>query len=570
MSEAKTVLKRLGIYYFFLGILTVLRILPEECHMHLIPDLYLAGFCICLILYYSYRVVRPGGMKAMIVIAWLDLFFAIVRDVKYHVFFETEILERYTWYLFYVPLLMIPLCFFIISLLVSETENAHLPKKWYWIFAVTALLIVLVLTNDIHQLAFKFNPGFENWNSDYSYGVVFYAMTVWENGLYLIGVVLLVKKCGVSSAKRNAWLIRLPFALGIIMLLLNISGKMPRIFGIQLMQVPEIVIFMVATVLEVCMQLGMIPTNEKYSKIFRNLGINAQITDFEGKVIYKSDTANMLTDEQFMAVDGTRIGEHTVLHRMALPGGFGFWMDDVTEPDRLNNMLEESRERLAEKAELTRLQNELDEKQTQLEQHSLVYDRIAKQTIDQSGLISRLAKEAFETDNRTVIDRNRKLIILVASYIKRYANLMLISADKKEIDAGEVVLSFAEILHRLSLFEIPAEIVDRSEGTMNSEAALELLETFEIILEEYLSELRGVTVNASNRPEGVCWRLAMENIQVKIPEARIEKLMRTGLDTVVNCEDEITYIDFIPGGAPCFQSVPQSEGLRDLRKEGRQ
>lgn len=290
-----------------------------------------------------------------------------------------------------------------------------------------------------------------NWDGDYTYGWLHHVGTVWEYSLYLISDIILVIKCRVSNSKKNAWLILLPFAIGITLILLIITGNMMKLNGETVVEFPETLCFMVAGVLECCMQLGLIPTNEGYSKLFRVSSISAQITDRFYTPVYKSDAAADLTREQLSASKDVRIGEHSILRRMEIPGGFGFWQDDVTELDRLNEELAEARDRLSEEAELTRLQNQLREKQAKIEQRTIVYDTIAKPTQSPSPAISRIAEEARKSSDTTLRDRNRKRITLLGAYIKRYANLMLLSADSKIIEAGELDLSVAEVLRYLNL-----------------------------------------------------------------------------------------------------------------------
>lgn len=53
-------------------------------------------------------------------------------------------------------------------------------KKWGLTAVITAVVVLLVLTNDLHQQVFRFQPGFANWYVDYSYGQVFPIVTVWQ------------------------------------------------------------------------------------------------------------------------------------------------------------------------------------------------------------------------------------------------------------------------------------------------------------------------------------------------------------------------------------------------------
>ena len=100
------------------------------------------------------------------------------------------------------------------------------------------------------------------------------------------------------------------------------------------------------------MQLGLIPTNNGYGKLFNNLSISAQITDQNGTPVYASATSTPLTAEEFALKSGSRLKEHIVMHKMKIQGGYGIWQVDLAELDRLNEELEEAKEGLSEETEL--------------------------------------------------------------------------------------------------------------------------------------------------------------------------------------------------------------------------
>lgn len=551
MNEAKKVLKRLGVSYLLLAVDVIfyIEIIPDRFPMRTISTMYLAALCTCFILYCSYRTSRRGGQKALAeAISWMMLLLITLRGIKYTAG-NGAAPARYVWYMYYIPVLLIPLFLFYISLLVSETENLHIRKKWYWTLAVTIVLILLVLTNDLHGQVFRFQPGFANWDADYSYGPVFFAVNAWQYALYFAAVFTLVRKCRVGSSRKYAWLILLPFAIGIGMILLLITGTMPKLNGHTPVGFPETLCFMAAGVLEVCMQLGLIPTNEGYGKLFRLSSLSAQITDRSGTAVYRSPTAAALTPEQLAVPDGARIGAHTVLRRMELPGGYGFWQDDVTELDRLNRELEDAKERLSEETELIRLQNELREQQAKVEQRSLVYDTIARRTQKQSQVISRLAEEACGSSDAALREINRRKIALLGAYIKRYANLTLLSTDSAAIGAGELALSVSEVLRYLNRFGVPVELVNKTERTVTADAALAVLEAFEALVEQNLSVLTGVTVNVFDKNDGVSCRLTLENLRILLPEDEREKLSLAGVRMDVMQEDGVAYISLaLPEG----------------------
>ena len=263
---------------------------------------------------------------------------------------------------------------FFVSLYVYAIDEGQERRKWSWVAIVTAILVLFVLTNDLHQQVFRFQPGFANWDEDYSYGWGFILVSAWEYLLYLAAVAVLIAKCSIAKIHYRAGMILIPFVAGITMLLLLTAGYMPKIGGYNVIQFPEALCFMAAGILECCIQLGLIPTNESYGKLMQMTSVPVRISDCNGNCVYQSSAAKELTKEQLTSPDKTRIAEHTLLRRMEIPGGYGFWQEDVTELDCLNEELADAKDRLSEEAELIRLQNELEKTQAVIEQRSYVHD----------------------------------------------------------------------------------------------------------------------------------------------------------------------------------------------------
>lgn len=550
MREVKTAFKRMAFYYFLLAvnIIPCASIIPDRFPTRNLSAIYLLLLCVCLVLYYAHRVTPSGKLSVMMkALSWASLSLILLRGIKYSAFAEVGTADRHVWYLYYVPMLLLPLFFFHISLLVAQPKGFRL-KRWLWTAVITAVFIVLLLTNDLHRWVFRFQPQFENWDSVYTYGVLFYIITAWQYLLYLAAVAILVIKCRISSSKKGAWIILIPVTVGAVLNTLLVTGHMPKINGTHIFEFPETLIFTVAIVLECCMQLGLIPTNTDYGKLFRKFSIAAQITDKAGKPVYASNTALPLTADQFAADSGTRIGAHTLLHKMAIPGGYGFWQDDMTEIDRLNDQLAHAKEELAQETELIRLRNKLKENETKIEQRTLVYDTIAKRTERQSRLISLYAREGRESSDMRVKEDRKGKITLLGAYIKRYANLMLLSGQSESIEIGELALSVAEVLRYLNYYGIPAEVFSDAAGKVRAQAALSVFEAFETLLETNLSTLRGVFVNLSAEEQPL-FKITLENMQTALPQTLTQTLRAAGVDSEISREDNVTYIRFtLPKG----------------------
>ncbi|MBQ9530899.1 MAG: hypothetical protein IJR70_02390 [Eubacterium sp.] len=545
MNEVKTTFRRMALYYLLLAvnIIPCGQLIPDVFPMRNLSVIYLLTLCVCHILYYSHRVTPMGGLSFMMkALSAMSLLLILFRGIKYSVFAEIGVIDRHIWYLYYVPMILMPLFLFYISLYVAPKKDFKI-KKWLWTAVISAGFIILILTNDLHQLVFSFQPDFERWDSEYSYGILFYIITVWRYILYLSAITILVMKCRITSSKKNAWIIMIPFVIGAVMNTLLVTEKMPKINGTYIIEFPEALIFTAAVVLECCIGLGLIPTNTDYGKLFQKFSIAAQITDKNGDTVYSSLWASPLSKEQFQSESGSRISEHTVLNKMEIPGGFGFWQDDMTELDRLNDELARAKEELLQENELIRLRNKLKEKQTKTEQRSVVYDMIAKRTQKQSQLISEYAKTARTTEDLSIKEESRKRILLLGAYIKRYANLMLLSQEDGYIETGEFALSVSEVLRYLNYCGIPSEFISNAQGIISADTALKTFEIFETLLESNLSVLKGTFVNLSTEE----LKITLENLNDTISNSTINELKSYGVQTRINSEDGVTYICFTLG-----------------------
>lgn len=551
MKEMRTTLGRIAVYYLLLAINIIFcaNVIADVFPTRNLSAIYLLTLSVCLVLYYSHRVIPSGGLSVSIkMLSWMALALILLRAIKYSVVSEIGVLARHAWYLYYAPILLLPLFLFKISLLVTSHKlNAHALKIWYFALALTVVLIALVLTNDLHRQAFVFKENFEGWDEDYTYGWLFYVVNAWQFALSFAAMVILIVKSRVGAAKQNAWVILIPFGIGAVMYALLFTGTMPRLNGTYIVEFPEAHVFTAAAILECCMQLGLIPTNNGYGKLFNNLSISAQITDQNGTPVYASATSTPLTAEEFALKSGSRLKEHIVMHKMKIQGGYGIWQVDLAELDRLNEELEEAKERLSEETELIRLQGELKEKQAKIEQRTEVYDAIAKSTQKQSQAISYTAKKARETSDPAQKNAYRRRITLLAAYIKRYANLMLLSQENDVLRIDELALSFAEVLRYLNLCGIPSEYVKNADCKIKSKSALAVFEAFETMIESNYSSLAGVFVNLSGRENAVI-KVTFEHMTKPLSEGLQDKLLSSNVKFDVQKEDDVTYVCFTAEG----------------------
>ena len=78
------------------------------------------------------------------------------------------------WYLFYLPMLFVPMLALLIALSLGKPDWYKLPKSTAVLWCISTVLLLLVLTNDLHQLVFTFPEGSVWSDTDHGYGVGYF------------------------------------------------------------------------------------------------------------------------------------------------------------------------------------------------------------------------------------------------------------------------------------------------------------------------------------------------------------------------------------------------------------
>ncbi len=533
--------------YFFLLILCFfaqVNIIPDVFPWRMISGIYFLALGVLLVIYFAERIADRGRLKRwMMFCAWLIVTFMLLRMIRYEAFPMDFVWVRYTWYLYYLPMLCIPLCTFLATLSIDGEEKNGF-SKGKWLFGVITFgLLLFVLTNDFHQCVFGFQEGYYNWYSDYTHEFGFFIVIAWTYFLYGLSIVVMFKKCRLSKVKKNWWVTMIPFALGVTMQLLVAFGKMPKINGLMVINFPEAVCFMIALFWECCIRIGLIPTNKGYGELMRVSSLALQITDKSGNAIYKSLSANEIEDIYKNKTEPILLDENTELYCEQISGGYVYWQNDISELNEINKKLEEIHSLLAEETELIRLENELKEKQVSIEQRTKLYEAINARTITQSKKIADLAEIALKTEDTRLQNYNAGIICFLGAYIKRHANLKLLAENENRMSSAELGMAIAESLRYLANVGIPTDYVGSGNGKLPTDDVILLYEIFEKLVETALSNLKAVYVKLEHSA-GIVLKITLEGVCAVLEEDTKEKLFQAGIPVTIKYEDEISYIRF--------------------------
>ena len=293
------------------------------------------------------RAMQRGVRRAAVIISVLLVGWALARMLKFQLF-DTMALGRYLWYSFYIFELGIPLVLLWLSSAIDKPEEEISPPKWWRYFALTSgALVILVMTNDLHQLVFRFDLSGTDWSTDYSYGPVFYAVLIALSANIVLSQVMLVKKSRHGPSKL-AFL----FPLGFYLLLVGYSAgyilRVPVLFENDMTIM--LGIFTLLSV-EVCVRIGLIPVNTKYHLFFKASPQKMQIVSHSGEMLLQAADVPQLPHEAWRKLKDHpgapyHNGESELLYAGPISGGMVVWYEDIHIIGELSREIAESVEQL--------------------------------------------------------------------------------------------------------------------------------------------------------------------------------------------------------------------------------
>ncbi|MBP3448024.1 MAG: hypothetical protein J6K51_03275, partial [Clostridia bacterium] len=380
----------------------------------------------------SKRIIQVQVRHYLIAVSGLMVFWFVIRSMRYY--FITDIgIARQLWYLYYLPMLFIPLFSLFVAISLGKPENARLSKTALLLLYIpTVLCLLLVLTNDLHQLVFSFPEG-EVWtdkNNGYTFG--YYIVLGWEILCAFAAFVIMLIKCRLSYRKKY-----LPFLL----LACSIVYAFIYVSGVEWMQLigGDIVAaqcLMFTGILESCIQCGLIQTNTGHEELFMVSRLGAQITDQGNTVCLASSNVRGLTGEQRMSARTHPVlaDKTTLIKSKPIRFGHVLWQEDVSELTEAIEQIEENCRDLSERNRIRRENLETKKKILSLQEKNRAADVLNRETTGQISMIEHLLTQ-YDAENDA--QKREKLLAgaaVLGAYIKRYGNLLLVSHREETAD----------------------------------------------------------------------------------------------------------------------------------------
>ena len=159
------------------------------------------------------RIVQTQVRRYLLAISVLMVLWILLRSIKFSI--DNMDAERWLWYFYYLPMLLIPMLSVFVSWSLGKGEDFQLPRWTKLLYFPTLLLLLLVLTNDLHQQVFSFPSGVLS-DQEYRYEGGYFFVLGWVALCAGFALLSMVKNCRIPRSRRIRWLPLVPLALSLV------------------------------------------------------------------------------------------------------------------------------------------------------------------------------------------------------------------------------------------------------------------------------------------------------------------------------------------------------------------
>ena len=439
------------------------------------------------------RIVQTQVRRYLVAISVLMVLWILLRSIKFSI--ENTDAERWLWYFYYFPMLFIPMLSAFVSQSLGKGEDFRLPRWTKLLYLPTLLLLLLVLTNDLHQQVFSFPSGVLS-DRAYRYEGGYFFVLGWEALCAGFALLSMVKNCRIPRSRRIRWLPLVPLALS----LAYAYAYAKKVHWVWVlagdMTVSQCLIF--ASILECCIQCGLIQSNLGYDELFEATSLPVQITDPAFCSQYVSaamQEALPQSELRQMQQDTVHLSDDTLLKRHKLRRGWVFWKEDISALNQIRKELELTRDELRDTGDVLAAENAQRARWLKLTEENRLYDMMEAQTARQIAMLRDLLAELQKTEDSGRARHLLGQVIIIGTYIKRRSNLIFVGVQRGAISAQELRLCLNESSENISVYGADCKAIVKGEGQLTVEQATQVYDLFEAVVETELESLRALLIS---------------------------------------------------------------------------
>ena len=477
------------------------------------------------------RIIQRQTLHCLRLTAALMLLWLILRTLKYSVVTGLAA-GRYIWYLYYLPMLFLPLLWVYIALSMGKSEDYRLSRGTGMLSIIPAALFLLVITNDLHQQVFAFKSGVPGLpvSGTYSYRPLYFICLGWMVVCMAFSLVCLFRKSRIPSGEGKRIT---PFVLGCAMLLYSIlylSGIPAVRWWFGDMNVMFCLLY--AAIYESCIRCRMIPSNTGYVELFEASTLAACIADRSGRIVLRSRAAG---EDMTCPQEGQRIVRPDGMRISSAPisGGYAVWQDNVRQLAELRTRLNANKEEMERNKKKLKDAYLVQKSLHELTEKNRIYNELeakhSRQTAQMRQMLAR-CESAGPAERRSLL----KKVLLLGTYIKRSANLYFLCSEYQWLPQQELRLTVDEAVRALTACGTECGVIYRTTEPMRASEVVRLFDLLEIVAETTVDDLRSLFISVSDSAMDLSVECAADLSAIASPEVTVRQedglwLIRTGI-----------------------------------------
>ena len=466
------------------------------------------------------RIIQRQALHCLRLTAALILLWLILRTLKYSVVTDLTA-ARYVWYLYYLPMLFLPLLGVYIALSMGKPEDYRLSRRTGMLLIVPAALFLLVITNDLHQQVFAFKSGVPGLpvSGTYSYRPLYFICLGWMVVCMAFSLVCLFRKSRIPSGEGKRIT---PFVLGCAMLLygiLYLSGIPAVRWWFGDMNVMFCLLY--AAIYESCIRCRMIPSNTGYVELFEASTLAACIADRSGRIVLRSCAAGK---DMTCPQEGRRIvrPDGMCISSAPISGGYAVWQDNVRQLAELRTRLNANKEEMERNKKKLKDAYLVQKSLHELTEKNRIYNELeakhSRQTAQMRQMLAR-CERAGPAERRSLL----KKVLLLGTYIKRSANLYFLSSEYQWLPQQELRLTVDEAVRALTACGTECGVIYRTTGPMRTSEVVRLFDLLEIVAETTVDNLRSLFISVSDSAMDLSVECAADLSAIASPEVTVRQ-----------------------------------------------
>lgn len=476
---------------------------------------------ICWAISVNIRIIMVQTKRCLILISVFLMLLFILRACRWNFFENDPLAERYLWYMYYIPFVAVPALSFHAAVRTGTDPASPLDLSVKIMWAVAAIILTACLTNDLHGCLLDFHA-----DGSYDHGVVYYVLVTFAVCLTLSSLVILARKCQLSLCRRQMYIPAILCGIGFVMLIIyNVCDGAPIISGIKLFNIQEVYVLIFLGFWEGCIIIGLLPSNTDYGALFHLSHLSARLITNDGKVRFTS--ANSIGSPDTIS------NKYIVRRSQPITGGRITWNEDLSTIILLNKELADTNARIEEENDLIEEETRIQAEYTKYETLNRLYDLIADHCRDQAEKLERVLSDGYDFEDNIVE------YLLLGTYVKRSANLMLLGSSGLLLPIEELCLAVHESFECMSMTGSDCVLKKANGKKAPSDLVISAYDLFEAVAEAVCGRCSVISVTAAPNSRTL---IAIDTDTELSLEDIPEKLRSGGLDITLNVTDGETHI----------------------------